>query len=380
MMERVDMATLTVGIGSRFQYHTIASAVAATHDGDVVQVQAGTYTNDFVTVRDSIRLQAVGGMVRMVATSSPPDGKAIITEGAAGKSVTISGFDLSGAKVAARNGAGIRYEGGNLTLVNAYIHDNQNGILGGAYANGTISMDRCEFAFNGYGDGYSHNIYIGDIANLTITNSYLHDAKVGHEVKSRAETTVITGSRIDDGPTGTASYSIDLPNGGNATITNDVIRQGPRSQNPAIIAYGEEGSLHAGTNVTIAGNSFLNDLGSSSASGVWNLTTSALTVSNNKVYGLSATRFVSGNAIVSGTTFLTREPALDTSHLWASTEKLLATFVPPIADLVPPVTPTTALPPGAPNLAAGSTSVPAVAAAELPLGAIWSGSGGEGAI
>jgi hypothetical protein len=379
MMERVDMATLTVGIGSRFQYHTIASAVAATHDGDVVQVQAGTYTNDFVTVRDSIRLQAVGGMVRMVATSSPPDGKAIITEGAAGKSVTISGFDLSGAKVAARNGAGIRYEGGNLTLVNAYIHDNQNGILGGAYANGTISMDRCEFAFNGYGDGYSHNIYIGDIANLTITNSYLHDAKVGHEVKSRAETTVITGSRIDDGPTGTASYSIDLPNGGNATITNDVIRQGPRSQNPAMIAYGEEGALHAGTTVTIAGNSFLNDLRSSSATGVWNLTTSALTVSNNKVYGLSATRFVSGTAIVSGTTFLTREPALDTSHLWASTEKLLSTFVPPIADLVPPVRPTTALPPAAPSLAAGAGSVPAVAATDLPLAAIWSG-GGEGAI
>ena len=62
------MATLTVGSGSGFEYHTLASAISASHDGDVIQVQAGTYTNDFATIATSITIEGVGGMV----TSSPP--------------------------------------------------------------------------------------------------------------------------------------------------------------------------------------------------------------------------------------------------------------------------------------------------------------------
>jgi len=51
-----------------------------------------------------------------------------------------------------------------------------------------------------------------------------------------------------------ASLNIDLPNGGNATIQNNVIEQGPNSQNNKIIDYGEEGSLNPGTNFVISGN------------------------------------------------------------------------------------------------------------------------------
>ncbi len=261
------MATLTVGTGSQYEYHTIAAAVAASADGDVVLVEAGTYTNDFLDFSDSITLQAVGGLVVINATVPPPDAKAIITEGAAGATVSISGFELSGAAVSdanGGNGAGIRYQGGNLTLTDDDIHNNQNGILGSppVAGTGTISINNCEFADNGSGTGYTHNIYIGNVALLQITNSYIHGAVVGHEIKSRANDTIITDNRIDDGPTGTASYSIDLPNGGNATITGNVIEQGPESENPAIIAYGEEGSLNAGTSVTVADNTILNDLNS----------------------------------------------------------------------------------------------------------------------
>jgi hypothetical protein len=51
-----QVATLTVGKGQ--QYSTISAAVKASHDGDVVQVQAGTYTNDFATINTKITLQA----------------------------------------------------------------------------------------------------------------------------------------------------------------------------------------------------------------------------------------------------------------------------------------------------------------------------------
>ena len=232
------MATLTVGSGQ--QYPTIAAAVAAAQSGDTINVQAGTYTNDFIIDNDKdLTLQAVGGPVKLVATVNAPDGKAIITEGYRGANLTINGFDISGAKVADGNGAAIRYEGGKLILNDVYIHNNQDGILTANAPTGSIAINNSEFAFNGTGDGRTHNIYVGDIGTLSINNSYIHDAKVGHEIKSRAENTTITNSRIFDNNS-TASYSIDLPNGGNATIQNNVIEQGPNSENGFIIAYGEE--------------------------------------------------------------------------------------------------------------------------------------------
>jgi hypothetical protein len=119
------MSILTVGNGQ--QYQTLAAATAAASDGDVLQVQAGTYTNDFLEFGTSITLQAVGGQVVMNETVQPPNGKAMIEEW--GANVTISGFDISGVSVPDGNGAAVRYEGGNLTLNDDYFHDNQEGLL-----------------------------------------------------------------------------------------------------------------------------------------------------------------------------------------------------------------------------------------------------------
>jgi len=307
------MTILNVGSGSQFP--TMASAVAASHDGDTVQIQAGTYVNDFATINTRITLQGIGGMASLIATASPPNGKAILTTNT---DVTLDHLELSGAAVPDENGAGIRYQAGNLVLTNSYVHDNQNGILGGGGATGSITIRNSEFAHNGFGDGHTHNIYIGDVASLVIDGSYIHDALVGHEIKSRAEQTTITNSRIQDGPSGTASYSIDLPNGGNALIQGNVIQQGPASQNPAIIAFGEEGGVYAGSSLTVAGNTILNDLDSRSATAVWNATGAPASVTGNSVYGLAAGQIVLGAATASGNTILGTEPALVTTSPWSA--------------------------------------------------------------
>jgi Ca-dependent carbohydrate-binding module xylan-binding len=305
------MAILTVGTSGQ-QFSTIEAAVTAASPGDTIQVQAGTYTDDFLGIYKNLTLQAVGGMVQMVETQDPPNGKAMIDEGGSGVSVNISGFDVSGVAVGDDNGAAIRYEGGNLSLSDVYFHNNQEGLLGAADPNGTISVDHSEFAFNGDGSGFTHNIYVGRIASLVITNSYFHDANEGHEIKSRAANTTITNDRIFDN-NGTASYSIDLPNGGNATIQNDVIEQGPFSDNPNIIAYGEEGVSNPGTNVVIANNVIVNDLASSNAQVILNRSPTPLTFTDNQVYG--TTRLVNGPLNASGTVFLTTRPVLDTSSI-----------------------------------------------------------------
>ena len=221
-------------------------------------------------------------------------------------SVAINGFEISGVTVPDGNGAAIRYEGGALSLSDDYFHDNQEGLLGAADPNGSITIDHSEFASNGDGSGSTHNIYVGAIASFTLTDSYIHDAVVGHEIKSRAASNTITGNRIFDNG-GSASYSIDLPNGGNATISGNTIEQGPNTQNPFIVAYGEEGASNPGTAFAITGNTVVND----DPSGRFLLDPATQpTLSGNSVWGLSAT---------GDTVLLASRPSLDTSAMTFAT-------------------------------------------------------------
>ncbi|MBV8094364.1 MAG: right-handed parallel beta-helix repeat-containing protein [Acetobacteraceae bacterium] len=277
-------------------------------------MQAGNYINDFAEIKTKITIEGVGGMANLVATTSPPNGKAILTTDT---DVTLSNLAFSGANVSDGNGAGVRYQSGNLTINNSYFHDNQDGLLAASDPSGSITINNSEFAHNGTGDGQTHNLYVDDVGSLAINNSYFHDAVVGHEIKSRAANTVIQNSRIQD-QDGTASYSVDLPNGGNATIKNDVIQQGPNSQNPAIISAGEEGNIQSNSSLTVTGNTIINDLNSPSAVAVVNDTPAIATISNNSIYGLTSDEIAHGPAAISGNVFLSSEPALDTSSPYAS--------------------------------------------------------------
>ena len=301
------MANLTVGIGQ--QYATIAAAVAAAVDGDVLLVQAGTYTNDFATIGAKITIQGVGGMARLVATVAPPNGKGILVTNT---DVTLRNLEISGAAVPDQNGAGVRYQGGNLVIEDCYIHNNENGLLSNAAAGGTITIRRSEFAYNGFGDGFTHNIYVGQIAQLTVEDSYLHDAVVGHELKSRALATTITGSRIFDNGS-TASYSVDLPNGGTAVIRNTLIQQGPASQNPAIVHFGGEGTPYASSSLEIADTVVLNGLASGSARLLLNQTTVTASIHDVWTRGLTGGQVVTGPATVAAVAALAVDPPLDTS-------------------------------------------------------------------
>lgn len=298
------MTTLTVGSGQ--QYGTISAAVAAATSGDTINVQAGTYTNDFPGQINGLTIQGVGGIVKLVATTQPPNGKAILD--VAGNT-TLRNLDISGVTVPDANGAAIRYEGGNLVIQNTAIHGNQDGILGAADPAGTITIDGSEIYGNGTSTGSTHNIYIGDIATFTLTNSYIHDANTGHEVKSRAATNIITNNRIEDGSS-SASYQIDLPNGGNATISGNVIQKSANSGNHVTIAYGEEGNAHSATAVSITGNTFVSD--QSGAAVIWDTTGVAVSASNNSIYNYSQID-KAGHVSANGFNTIGSRPTLDTS-------------------------------------------------------------------
>jgi hypothetical protein len=286
------MSTLTVGPGSGFEYSTLASAIAASQDGDVIQVQAGTYINDFATITTDITIEGVGGMVNLVATEAPPNLMGILTigtPGGTGPNVTLDNISFSGAAIPnddGGNGAGIRYQSGDLVLDNTYFFDNQEGLLGDADPTGTITINNSEFDNNGNANppasGVEHNLYVGAIQQLTIDDSYFTNPIVGHDIKSRAANTTIENSTIAD-PTVSGSLEIDLPNGGNALIENDTIEKGPNAQNSNFISSGEEGA-YASSSLIVTGNTVLNDAGGSQTF-VVNDTSGPATVTNNTIDG-----------------------------------------------------------------------------------------------
>lgn len=292
----IGQTVLTVGVDKKFA--TLSAAIRASHNGDVILIDSGTYTNDFATVTTRITIQGVGGMVKLVATVPPPNFKGILT---VDNDVTIKNVSFSGCAIPdaeGGNGAGIRYEGGRMTLVNDAFIGNQNGILAPPVLPGltnTITIDHCLFSGNGSGTGYTHNLYVGAVESLTATNSIFENAKVGHEFKSRALASDIENNIFRDGPTGTASYDIDLPNGGAAIVKGNLIEKGPNAQNDAMIHFGGEGIPYAGSSLLLEGNRFVNDKGAA-AVGVLNQTAISVTVRGNSFASIAPSQIARGPA------------------------------------------------------------------------------------
>lgn len=254
---------------SGISYATVSDAINAAAAGDVIQLSAGTYSEDFPLIKD-LTIQGVGGLARLTPTMTvnpqpgdpiyqpPANAKAIlVTQG----TVTLDHLELTGAAVSVANGgngAGIRYETGTLTVTNSHIFGNQDGLLANANAGAAITIDHSEFDHNGAEDGYTHNIYVGQIGTLTINNSYIHDALGGHEIKSRANNTIITGTRIQDG-LADSSYLVDLPNGGVGLLSNDVLAKGVNAPNYAGIHFGGEAfPVIDPSSLTLGGITYIN--------------------------------------------------------------------------------------------------------------------------
>jgi hypothetical protein len=250
-------AVLRVGPDRPFK--TVRAAANAVQDGDTVEVDGGTYSGDVATWRrNNVTVRAIGGRAHLRADGAYESGKGIWV--VQGSNFTVEGMEFSGASVPDQNGAGIRAETtGTLTIRNCYFHDNENGILGPNDPAGILVIENSIFANNGYGDGYSHNIYIGPIASFTLRGSYSHKARIGHNVKSRARQNYILYNRIMDEDTGTASYQIDLPEGGLSVILGNIIQQGQMAENSSIIAYAAENTNSGRLELCVVNNTIVND-------------------------------------------------------------------------------------------------------------------------
>ncbi len=261
-------ASNVIQVGPGRLYQTPTAAQVAVSAGDVIEIDAGVYDDDITQWRtNNITLRGVGGFAHMRSTQLIPfdntdagNGKGIWVIQSDG--VTVENMEFSGARVADLNGAGIRAEGRNLTVCNSYFHDNENGILGEAH--GTMVIEYSEFDNNGRcggGAGCAHNLYLTDGDTLIFRHNYSHHASIGHNLKTRAAVSYILYNRIMDEAGGTASYAIDLPDGGVAYVVGNLLQQGPNTDNSnALVTFGVEslpvGRTHA---LYMINNTLVND-------------------------------------------------------------------------------------------------------------------------
>lgn len=279
-------ATLMVGPGQTYAVPSEAAAVA--QPGDTVIITPSTYHDCSVWTADNLTIEASAEGVVLSKTICM--GKAIFV--VVGNNVTINGITFADAvlsKSAGGNGAGIRAEGADLTVENSTFVNDQDGILSSSNPTSTITITGSTFHHDGACiDQCAHGIYISDIALLQVSYSHFSDTQKGHHIKSRAANTQISHCTIEDGNDGTSSFLVDIPNGGNLTISNTRMEKGPKSSNHSTaISIGEEGVTNPTTQLLVTDNIFTND--GHPTVFVTNDTTTPAQLTGNKLLGNTTT-------------------------------------------------------------------------------------------
>ncbi len=279
-----DAGTIVLTVGPSQQFPTIAAAInAANRDNNsadyyVINVAPGTYTNDTATVSRPMTITAArpGSAVVLKETVPLPNQKGILISRAA---LTIDGLTFQGAHIDASlggNGAAIRAEPGSqsytLTVRNSRFIGNQTALLTDVNFPLDVVLTNNVFMNQGNGNTNSltHGVYIGSgNHSLTAIGNEFCGTIVGHNIKSRAANTTIENNTLYDGAAdpnqpgcnvGSASYALDIPNGGVAMVSGNTMIQGTATQNPAMFAYGEEGLTYQKNSLTFINNKMQNTL------------------------------------------------------------------------------------------------------------------------
>lgn len=246
-----------IRVGPTRSIKTPAEAAKTAADGSIVMIDAGDYPGGVALwPQNNITVLGVGGRPHIKAA-----GRAVRERDIwlfTGDGVVVENVEFSGARSSKyRNGAGIRHTGADLTVRHCFFHDSDNGILTWKSPTGEIIIEFSEFARNGFGDGQSHNAYIGETGRLTYRYNYSHAAKEGHLLKSRARVNDVRYNRLT-GEEGQVSYVIDIPNGGIAYIVGNEIEKAVDSRNPYAISFGQEGLTSEDNRLFVVNNSVYN--------------------------------------------------------------------------------------------------------------------------
>lgn len=247
-----------IRVGAGGTVATLAEAARRARPGDVVELPEGELRGQVaVWTQAKLKIRGAGSGTTLNADGASAEGKGTFV--VRGGRIEIENITFTGAKVPSGNGAGIRLESGALIVRDCRFLRNEMGILTSNDPTVSLVVERSEFGHNGGQKGNPHNLYAGTIARLEVSASYFHHARIGHLLKSRARESLIQYNRLTDEEGGQASYELEFPNGGKATVIGNLIEQSATTENPNVVSFGAEGYPSGGNKLVIAYNTFVDD-------------------------------------------------------------------------------------------------------------------------
>ena len=279
-----EASAATLEVGENKTYKLPSNAAAQAKNGDTIEIYPGEYFDCAIWRQSNIIIVGKGDGV--VITDKTCQGKGIFVT--SGNDITIENMTLQRARVPDGNGAGIRGEGVNLTIKGVKFINNENGILYADSPKSELRIINSEFTANGScanAGGCAHGIYINNHALVRVEGSKFFGTKNGHHIKSRAARTELIRNEIRDGADGTASYLVDIPNGGSLVLENNIMQKGPKAENrSAAVVIGADGITHRTVELIVKGNEFTNT-GTYKPAFVRNLTATPAVLTGNKIKG-----------------------------------------------------------------------------------------------
>jgi hypothetical protein len=245
-------ATMVVGPGEKVS--SISEAARLARDGEVIEIRSGEYrAQPAIWTQDRLVIRGVGVRPVMLA-----EDKAIWV--VRGGKVTIRNIEFRGTRVADGNGAGIRFEKGELSVRDCAFFDNEMGLLTANLPDLKLEVIDSEFGNAPRHKGSLHHLlYVGKIGQFVLRGSRFFNGFRGHLVKSRARESHVLYNMLVDGAGGEASYELEFPNGGLVYAIGNTIGQSTTSDNAVLLAYGAEGPHWPDNALYAAHNTLIND-------------------------------------------------------------------------------------------------------------------------
>jgi len=237
-------------------FATLDQAVRAAGDRRAtILIAPGTYRECAVQTEGVLTFKAVEAGSAIFEVEVCEDKAALVLRG---RGSTVDGLVFRGYSVNDGNGAGIRTETGDLTVVNSMFLDSQEGILGGSPDGQKIVIDRSTFSGLGQCDqavNCSHALYLINKGSVTITRSRFERGTGGHYVKLRTPNVEILDSSFDDSAGNNTNYMIDLSEGGTGLIARNVFVQGAHKENGSgLIVVAAEGKTYSSVGLRVEDN------------------------------------------------------------------------------------------------------------------------------
>jgi len=238
---------------------TVEDALRQARDGEIIELLPGDYRGGLLIENRRLTLRGVQGAKLAVIKGDGKAGSAKALWTVRGGEVTLQNLSFRGARSSEGAGAGVRQEGGQLTLRDCQFFDNEYGVFSANDERAQLRIEASAFGMAPRVVGsLPHLLNVGRIARLSVEGSRFQQGFEGHLIKTRARENLIAYNFIHDGQRGGASYEIDIANGGLATVVGNVIGQGSETQNLVLVGYGSEDRAWDRNELVLAHNTFIN--------------------------------------------------------------------------------------------------------------------------